>query len=159
LFWNAGADQPTLFVRVPADKAGPDFERPMVGRGAAFADIDGDADLDVLLVGNGQRPRLLRNDQQLQHHWMRCTLVGRRSNRDAIGAWLEVHTADRVLRRQVMATRSYLSQSELPVTIGLGSQAEVERLVVRWPGGKIQTIQRPAVDQPLRIEEPETVQP
>ncbi len=154
LFWNAGPDQPTLFVRVPPEKSGPDFERPMVGRGAAFADIDGDADLDVLLVGNGQAPRLLRNDQQLSHHWLRCRLVGRQSNRDAIGAWIDVHVEGDVLRRQVMPTRSYLSQSELPVTIGLGSRTDVQRVVVRWPSGRTQTIERPAVDQLLRIDEP-----
>jgi hypothetical protein len=158
LFWNAGPDQPTLFVRVPPEKVGDDFFRPMVGRGAAYADIDGDADLDVLLVGNGQRPRLLRNDLQLGQHWIRLRLIGRRCNRDAIGAWIEVHCDGRILRRQVMPTRSYLSQVELPVTVGLGEARDVDKIVVRWPAGAVQTIDAPAVDQTLVIDEADTIE-
>jgi hypothetical protein len=59
---------------------------------------------------------LLRNDQRFGHHWLRLKLVGTRSNRDAIGAWIKVRVGGQTLSRQVMPTRSYLSQSELPVT-------------------------------------------
>jgi hypothetical protein len=153
LFWNAGLDQETLFARVPPETLGPDFTRPMVGRGAAYADIDGDGDLDVLLVANGSGPRLLRNDQQLGHHWIRLQLVGGPANRDAIGAWLEVHAGDQVLRRQVMPTRSYLSQVELPVTVGLADRTSVDKVVVHWPDGSMQTIEQPAIDRSHRIEQ------
>ena len=64
LFWNCGPEQSTEFVPVPPEKCGEDFGRRMVGRGSAFADIDGDGDLDVVITASGGAPRLLRNDQQ-----------------------------------------------------------------------------------------------
>jgi hypothetical protein len=65
---------------------------------------------------------------------LRLALVGQRCNRDAIGATVSVHLGDQILRREVNPTRSYLSQSELPVTFGLGSATRVDKIVVRWPG-------------------------
>lgn len=140
LFWNCGPEHETEFLPVPADKCGADLLRRMVGRAAAVADIDGDGDLDLLLVAVGQPPRLLRNDQQLGHHWLRFQLTGTGANRDAIGAWVEVETAGTVQRRQVMPTRGYLSQSELPVTFGLGEHDRVDRVTVFWPDGTVQPI-------------------
>jgi enediyne biosynthesis protein E4 len=140
LFWNCGPESATEFVPVPVEKCGPDFVRPLVGRGAAFADIDGDGDLDILITAAGAPPRLLRNDQQTGHNWLRFKLVGTNSNRDAIGAWIEVQLRDRTLRQQVMPTRSYLSQSELPVTFGLGREETVERVSIRWPDGSVQEV-------------------
>ena len=138
LFWNCGPQHDTEFLPVPADKCGEDLLRPMVGRGAAYADIDRDGDLDILVMATGQPPRLLRNDQSLDHHWVRLKLTGTRSNRDAIGSWVELQLADRVLRRPVMPTRSYISQVELPVTFGLGESDEVLGGSVIWPDGKRQ---------------------
>ncbi|MFQ5731346.1 MAG: CRTAC1 family protein [Planctomycetaceae bacterium] len=112
------------------------FVRRMVGRGAAFADIDRDGDLDVVIVANGRPARLLRNDQQLGRNWLQVKAIGKSSNRDAVGAWVEVHLAGgKILRQQVMPTRSYLSQVELPVTFGLGESKRVEFIRVQWPGG------------------------
>lgn len=155
LFWNGGTHGECEFVRVPAEKCGPDLPQPMVGRGSAFADLDGDGDLDVLITGNGQAPRLLRNDQQLAHHWLRFHLRGNPSNRDAIGARLDVHVGDQVLPRWVMPTRGYLSQSELPVTVGLATASRVAQVVIRWPDGEQQVIESPAMDQLHVIEQNE----
>ncbi len=140
LFWNAGPAPTGCFVSVPAEKCGKDLFTPLVGRGSAYADIDGDGDLDVVLTQVGGRPLLLRNDQQLNHHWLRLKLVGRKSNRDAIGAWVRVRIGDEVLSRQVMPTRGYLSQSELPITIGLGNRDHFDSLEVVWPGGATQKV-------------------
>jgi enediyne biosynthesis protein E4 len=140
LFWNAGMNHPSSFIPLDASSAGSDLFTPIVGRGSAFADIDGDGDLDVILTQIGGPPILLRNDQNLGHNWLRFKLVGAQSNRDAIGAWVLATVDGQVIRRQVMPTRGYLSQSELPVTIGLGEATQIERLQVIWPGGKKQEI-------------------
>lgn len=140
LFWNAGPVQTGCFFPVPPQKCGTDIFKPMVGRGSAFADMDGDGDLDVVITQVGGRPLLLRNDQQLNHRWVRLKLVGKKSNQDAIGAWVRIHTGEEVLSRQVMPTRSYLSQSELPITVGLGQRDRIDRLEVIWPGGTRQEI-------------------
>jgi hypothetical protein len=155
LFWNAGPDELTEFPAVPPEKVGVDFHRPMVGRGATFADIDGDGDLDILITASGGTPRLLRNDQQTGHHWLRFNLEGSRSNRDAVGARIEVRVGDQILRRFVSSTRSYLSQSELTVTFGLGSATEVQKVLIRWPHGSTQEVARPAVDRQYHIREDE----
>lgn len=140
LFWNAGPRHPTEFVAVGPEHAGADLFQPIVGRGAAYADIDGDGDLDLLLTQNGGEPLLLRNEANGRAHFLRFKLVGTRSNRDAIGAWVVVDLGDQIVRRQVMPTRSYLSQVELPITIGLGQRRHVRSVAVRWPGGAEQAV-------------------
>lgn len=153
LFWNSGAPQGATFVEVPRERVGPDLFRPIVGRGSAFADLDGDGDLDLILTQTGGAPLLLRNDQHLNHHWLRLKLVGRTSNRSAIGAQIRALVNGRWLVREVMPTRGYLSQSELPITLGLGAATRVESLEVIWPGGKHQQVPVPCLDALQRIEE------
>jgi hypothetical protein len=98
-------------------------------------------------------PLLLRNDQNLHHHWIRLKLVGTKSNRDAIGAWIKVGVNGHTLSRQVMPTRSYLSQSELPVTIGLGAAEKADSVEIDWPGGFKQKITPPPIDRMTVITE------
>jgi hypothetical protein len=141
LFWNnGGRTGGGCFISVPAEKCGTDLFQPIVGRASAFADIDGDGDLDVILTQAGGSPLLLRNDQQLNHHWIRLKLVGTQCNRDAIGAWIKVRLGDQMLWREVMPTRGYLSQSELPVTIGLGNATKPDEVEIIWPGGTHQVV-------------------
>lgn len=139
LFWNAGATSGG-FVEIQADRAGPDLFRPLVGRGSAYADIDGDGDLDVILFQAQGAPLLLRNDQALGHRWVRFRLVGSRSNHDGLGAWVRITAGGRTQSRQVMSTRSYLSASELPVTFGLGKADRLEAAEVLWPDGRVQKL-------------------
>jgi enediyne biosynthesis protein E4 len=136
LFWNAGRAARRTFVEV-TDASG-DLLHPIVGRGAASADIDGDGDLDVLLTQSGARPLLLANEQDLGHHWLRLRLAAKGKNKDAIGARVEVHLAGEKQCQEVMPFRSYLSQVELPLTFGLGDAKAPEKVVVHWPDGSTQ---------------------
>jgi hypothetical protein len=140
LFWNAGAGKKPAFVAVPPAKCGEDLFKPIVGRGSAFADVDGDGDLDVVLAQVGGPPLLLRNDQKLGHHWLRLKLIGTTCNRDAIGAEVKVRLKGQVLWRTVMPTHGYLSQAELPLTFGLGNHDHVESVQIQWPGGRTQAV-------------------
>lgn len=153
LIWNAGAQQTSEFVSVPAEKCGSDFMKPMVGRGSAMADIDGDGDLDVVLAANGGTPRLLRNDQATGHHWLRFKLQGSGKNRDAIGAKITVKLGDHVIERTVMPTKSYCSQSELPVTIGLGSLDTVSEASITWPNGTVSKVPLTKVDTLVTVQQ------
>jgi hypothetical protein len=146
LFWNAGPDEPNEFLEVPAAKCGEDLLQPIVGRGATYADIDADGDLDVLLTQIAGRPLLLQNCLSDSAHYLRLKLIGKAPNRDAIGAWVEVRCGGQTLRRQVMPARSYLSQVELPVTFGLGEADHVQSVTVHWPDGSIQQVQDYAID-------------
>ena len=146
LFWNRSSLQGPSFVPVPPERAGEDLFKPIVGRGSAYADIDGDGDLDVVLTQVNGPPLLLRNDQQLGHHWLRLKLIGGQSNRDAIGAWVRVRVDGRTLSQQVMPTKGYLSQSELVLTFGLGAAARVDSVEITWPGGAVQKV------APVRID-------
>lgn len=156
LFWNCGPEHATEFELAPPEKCGSDFMQRSVGRGAAYADIDGDGDLDLLIANSGQAPRLLRNDQKLGHHWARFHLTGSgKSNRDAIGAVIELRCGDVKQRRQVMPTRSYLSQVELPVTFGLGKTEQIDSVRIRWPDGSTQELEILKADQTHRVRQPE----
>jgi hypothetical protein len=106
-----------------------------------------------VLTQVGGPPLLLRNDQSLQHHWLRLKLVGTKSNRNAIGAWIQVRVGGQTLARQVMPTRSYLSQSELPVTIGLGLASRPDEVEIKWPGGNVQKVEGIKVDQSTTVVE------
>ncbi|TWU32991.1 CRTAC1 family protein [Novipirellula artificiosorum] len=153
LFWNAGAQYGTEFLKVNREHCGDDLLQPMVGRGAVYLDYDLDGDLDVLITSVGRKPRLLRNELTPGQHWLRLKLVGDGSavNRDAIGAWAEVIVGEKTYRKQVMPTRSYLSQVELPVTFGLGDTDQVENVVVQWPDGRRQEFGPLQVDQVHRL--------
>ncbi|MCH2142107.1 MAG: CRTAC1 family protein [Phycisphaerales bacterium] len=152
LFWNAGSDQGASFKIVPSDSAGA-LAKPIVGRGAAHADIDADGDLDLIVTQPGLPPVLLRNDQELGHHWLRLDLRDpQSSNTRAIGAWVEVVSGGVTQRRQVMPTRSYLSQVELPLTFGLGDSEVVDSVVIDWPDGVSEVVEVDAVDRLYRIE-------
>ncbi|MEN8803508.1 MAG: CRTAC1 family protein [Thiogranum sp.] len=151
LFWNCGENCPAYFVPV---KDPGDLSQPMVGRAAAYADIDKDGDLDVLISQNGRRAVLFRNDQQLGHHWLRLKLVGKTPNRDAIGARVELSAGGITQTRDVLPARSFLSQVELPVTFGLGENDSIDTLRIIWPDGTIQSLAAVEIDTTLTVIQP-----
>ncbi|MDH3871448.1 MAG: CRTAC1 family protein, partial [Gammaproteobacteria bacterium] len=147
LFWNCGDDCRNRFLHV--SETG-DLATPLVGRGAAYADIDNDGDLDIVITQSGRRARMFRNDQQLGNHWLRVAFAdGPRAG--VIGARVELTAGGITQRRHVMPTRSYLSQVELPVTFGLGRNAQVDKLNVTWPDGRVQEIPVEQVDRVITV--------
>jgi hypothetical protein len=148
LFWNGGPRASRTFL-----PSASELGSPIVGRGSAYADIDGDGDLDVLLLQTGGPPRLLRNDQQLGHHFVRLKLTGRAPNPDALGASVVLTAGGIAQRRQVATSRSYLSTAELPITFGLGDHTEIESLVVTWPNGTVQPVERVEIDGLTVVEQ------
>src|SRR5262249_36418128 len=140
LFWNCGPDESIRLGCLPEGSRIPALETPLMARGAAYADIDSDGDLDILINQNDGPAVLLRNDQALGHHWIRLKLVGEGMNREAIGARIEVEVNGQLLKRRVMPTRSYASQVELPVTVGLGKSLRPEKVRVIWPDGSSEIV-------------------
>ncbi|MGA7089268.1 MAG: CRTAC1 family protein [Candidatus Acidiferrales bacterium] len=132
LFLNAGND---AFHDVAADVGGG-FSQPKVGRGLAYADFDRDGDLDLLITSNNGPAYLYRNDVQNSNRSIRFHLVGTQSNRDAIGALVRMESGGVTQTRMVKSGSSYLSQSELPLTFGLGQRGAAERVVIEWPSGR-----------------------
>ena len=118
-----------------ARAAGADFATPKMGRGAAFADIDGDGDLDALITTNGGPLHLYRTDLPPGHRSVRLRLIGTTSNRDGIGARATVRVGKASASRLVRTGSSYLSQSELPLTFGLGSASKADDVTIVWPSG------------------------
>jgi hypothetical protein len=149
LFWNAGPDAPATFAHV-TDTGG--LAAPLVGRGGAYGDIDGDGDLDVLLVPVTGPPRLLRNDLR-DARWLRLKLVGTASNRDAVGTVVTLTTSRGARRRLVSRTHGYLSQSEPVLTFGLAAGETVSALAVEWPSGAVQTLSGLPLNQLTTITE------
>jgi tetratricopeptide (TPR) repeat protein len=134
LFWNRGNG--TFAELQPGPQSG--LARPIVGRGAAYADYDNDGDLDLLLTTNQGVAYLLRNDTPRSGHFARVVTQGTRSNRDGIGARLRLYTTRRQLPGMIRTGSSYLSQSTTAVTFGLASDEQPERLEVAWPAGGVE---------------------
>ena len=132
LFFNQGNGT----FRDVAAEAGHDFAQPRVGRGLACADFDRDGDIDVLITTNNGPAVLFRNDLRKGNRSVRLRLRGTTSNRDAIGATVRIFHGGTSQSRMVKSGSSYLSQSELPVTFGVGTRDRIDRVVVSWPNGR-----------------------
>ncbi len=132
LFQNSGKGS----FREAGGEAGGGFSLPKVGRGLAYGDFDRDGDADILMTTNNGPAYLFRNDQLSGNRGIRFHLVGTKSNRDAIGASVKIFHAGSSQSRLVKSGSSYLSQSELPVTFGLGKHDKIDRVVIQWPNGR-----------------------
>ena len=127
-------------------QAGPGFDSPHVGRGVAFADFDNDGFVDVLVANNGDSALLLRNSGN-DNHFLNFKLVGTKSNRDALGARIKVVTGGFSQIREISGGGSYLSQSDLRASFGIGKAAHADTVEVRWPSGERQVFHGIATDK------------
>jgi hypothetical protein len=149
LFHNQGGRR---FTEVGLS-SGPGFALTKVSRGLASGDIDNDGDLDLLVTNNGQTADLLRNDGGNRQNALLVRTIGVKSNRDGVGARLRLTAGGRTQVREVKAGSSYLSQNDPRIHFGLGAATRVDRLEVRWPSGRTDTLQDVPANQIISIRE------
>ena len=148
LFRNLGGGK---FQEV-TESLGAAFAAPKVARGAAYADIDNDGSLDVLMTTNGGRVYLFHNEGGANHS-LRVKLRGSRSNRDGIGAVVRVAAGKDQQSQMLHSGSSYLSQSELVLTFGLGSGTKADSLEIDWPSGQVEKLSNINAGQTVTVEE------
>jgi hypothetical protein len=149
VFRNAGAWKFEDVSRA----AGPFFEVKSVARGAAFADYDNDGKIDVFIVNLGSPAFLLHNASPGANHWLQVKLVGRKSNRDGIGAQVELVAGGLRQQRERVAGSGYLSQDDPRIHFGLGSSPKVDKLTVIWPSGIRQVVENVQIDRVITVHE------
>ncbi len=148
LFHNRGGGK---FQEV-TQEMGAAFASPKVARGAAYADVDNDGDLDILLTTNGGRAYLFRNDGGTDNS-LRIKVVGTKSNRDGIGALVDVDVAGMKQDQMLRSGSSYLSQSELVLTFGLGQHGKADSVEIRWPSGQTDKLSNVPGGQTVTVQE------
>ena len=156
---NVGyAQAPLLFLnqgdamfRDVASLAGSAFAQARVGRGLAYGDFDRDGDVDLLMTTNNGPAVLFRNDQSGGNRSVRFRLIGTQSNRDAIGATVRIFHGGSSQSRVVHSGSSYLSQSELPVTFGVGKRDVIDRVTIAWPNGRAEEFTKVAAGKQYRL--------
>ncbi len=148
--WNEKGEK---FIDVSAG-SGDVFSDRWVGRGLATGDIDNDGRLDVVMTSNDGPVWVLKNETATQNHWITLKLVGTKSNRDGIGAQIEISTDAGDQYATVTTAGSYQSSSDVRVHFGLGKNASVKLLHIRWPSGIIQDLKNVTANQILTVTEP-----
>jgi hypothetical protein len=149
MFRNLGKGQ----FEKTSDSLGPDFLRPVAGRGIATADYDNDGDIDIAINNRGDYPELLRNDGGNLNHWLEVLLIGTRSNRDGIGASLKLTSEGVVHVEQSKGGMSYMSASDPRIFFGLGKRTKIESLEITWPSGQVDKLTSLAVDRIIAVKE------
>jgi hypothetical protein len=134
---------------------GADFGHAGFQRGSAFVDLNNDGFEDLVVTSLDQKPRILLNSADNGNHWLLVNTIGRRSNRDGVGAALKLTTASgRTLYNHVTTSDGFMSSSDKRVHFGLGAERAIASLEIRWPSGAVQTLKKVRADQILTIKEP-----
>lgn len=135
-------------------RAGPALDTKTVARGACFADYDSDGKVDAFVVNLGSTGTLVHNITSTNNHWLAVKLKGTKSNRDGIGAQVEVTAGARHQTAQRVGGSGYLSQNDSRLHFGLGSATKADKITVRWPSGRNQVLRDVTADRVLTIKEP-----
>lgn len=149
MFRNLGKGE---FEKV-SDSLGPDFMRPIAGRGLATADFDNDGDIDIVTNNSGDYASLLRNDGGNANHWLTVLLIGTKSNRDGIGASLKLTSEGVAHVEQAKGGMGYMSASDPRIHFGLGKNTTIQSLEVTWPSGRVDHLSNLPVDEFIAIQE------
>ena len=149
MFRNLGKGQ---FEKV-SDSLGPDFMRPIVGRGLATADFDNDGDIDIATNNSGDYPSLLRNDGGNANRWLTVLLIGTKSNRDGTGASLKLSSEGVAHVEQAKGGMGYMSASDPRIHFGLGKSTKIDFLEVTWPSGQVDHLVNVPVDSIIAVKE------
>ena len=155
----------TVFRNLGAVKGGPRFEALTAEagltaqtaqrhRGSAVGDFNGDGRLDVVVTALGARAEVWMNQSPGANHWLELKLEGTKSNRDAIGARVKVVTKRSIQYNHVTTSCGYASSSAGPVHFGLGSDASIDLVEIRWPSGQVQQLKTVMADRVVRVKEP-----
>jgi len=132
---------------------GPDFMRPVAGRGCAAADFDNDGDIDLVVVDRGNYPELLRNDGGNANHWLEVKLIGTKSNRDGTGASLKLVSEGFAQYKQASGGMGYMSAHDPRIHFGLGQRKSIESLEIHWPSGATDKLTTLPIDQIITVKE------
>jgi hypothetical protein len=149
MFRNLGKGQ---FDKV-SDSLGPDFMRPIAGRGLATGDYDNDGDIDIVTNNRGDYPSLLRNDGGNANHWLEIFVIGTKSNRDGIGASLKLSSEGISHVEQSKGGMSYMSASDPRIFFGLGKRTKIDSLEITWPSGSLEKLTNVPVDKIIAVKE------
>ena len=149
MFRNLGKGQ---FEKV-SDSLGPDFMRPIAGRGLATADYDNDGDIDIVTNNRGDYPSLLRNDGGNANHWLEILLIGTKSNRDGVGASLKLTSEGVSHVEQAKGGMSYMSANDPRIFFGLGKRTKIDSLEITWPSGLVEKLTNVPIDKIIAVKE------
>ena len=136
-----------------SDSLGPDFMRPVVGRGLATADFFNDGAIGIAVNCRGDYPELLRNDGATANHWLEVLLIGTKSNRDGIGSVLKLTSDGAAHVEQSKGGTSYMSASDPRIHFGLGKRSKIESLAITWPSGRLDKLMNVPMDQIIAVKE------
>ena len=142
-----------------SDSLGPDFVRPIVGRGVATADYDNDGDIDIVTNNRDDYPSLLRNDGGNANHWLTVFLIGTKSNRDGTGASLKLTSEGMSQVEQAKGGMGYMSASDPRIHFGLGKRTKIESLVITWPSGQVDRLSSVPIDKIIAVQEGKGIVP
>jgi hypothetical protein len=141
------------FVDV-SSKSGAVFQQAWVGRGMAVGDLDNDGRVDAVVTTNDGPAYILRNETTTANHWLTLSLVGHRSNRDAIGAEIHLTTSTGTQLATVSTAGSYLSSNDKRAHFGLGKDPVASKVEIHWPSGIVQTLSNVKGDRVVQVDEP-----